>query len=138
MATSQDHESLNVGKGPSKHDPLINDSEVETRPSESPGRITLPQAKQQLDGVARTSPTGKNEVELDRPHQAFPWVDRARRNHPLDTDHQSVEQVAVNGTQYDVGLFVELRELVGSYAVGAIKNFRHTSASLIAKSFGLD
>lgn len=129
MDIIQNHESLIKAGGATEDNPSINVGQVRTRSSGNSDRITLDQTKQQLDGAASISLNNNDKADIDRPPQAFPWVDRSRRNYALDTDHRSVEQVAVNGTLYEVGVFVELREPVGSHGVSFVRTLRYTSIS---------
>lgn len=62
---------------------------------------------------------------LDRRHsQKALRVNKPLRNSALDSDHRSVKQVPGDGTHYEVGQFVELRELEGLHSVSGPKTLR--------------
>lgn len=75
---------------------------------------------QQLDGIDLIDLTGDNELDYGQLQQAL-RVNKSLRNYTLDGDHNSVKQVVVDGTRYEVGHFVELRDLVGMHNVSDAK-----------------
>ncbi|KAG8162014.1 hypothetical protein KVR01_007779 [Diaporthe batatas] len=75
----------------------------------------------QSDGVEIIDLTGIDEVKLEHPKQASPPINKSQRNYKLGADHRAAKQVAVNGGNYRVGDFVELRELVGAYRIQFIE-----------------
>lgn len=56
------------------------------------------------------------ELDLRRPQKSL-RVNKPLRNSALDADHISVKQVPGDGNHYEVGQFVELRELEGLHSV---------------------
>lgn len=115
--TSNQHE-----RGPiraysaSQHDPFINASEVSITLLESLDLISANQTKQQLDGIALIDLTADDKLDHGRLQQAL-RVNKSLRNYDLDADYKSVKGVPIAGKFYEVGQFVELRELVDPYGV---------------------
>lgn len=116
-----DHQGPNRAGSTSNHDPFTNVIEVRITISGSLlQRLTANQRTQQLDDIDLIDLTGADEFDSGQLQQTL-RVNKSLRNYALDGDHNSVTKVVVDGTQYDVGHFVELRELVGTHDVSDVK-----------------
>lgn len=121
MVGIRDHQGPNRAGSTSNYDPFTNVTEVRIKPKgiQFP-RLTTNWKTQQLDYIDLIDLTGDNELDSDQLQQAL-RVNKSLRNYALDGDHNSVKQVVVDGTQYEVGHFVELRELAGMHEVSDVK-----------------
>lgn len=123
MASVQDQKSLNLAGNTSKQDPFINSIEVRITILASLERMTAKQATWQPDGVDLIDLTAQDEPDLAHLQKSL-RVNKSLRNYALDADHYSVKQVPVDGSNYKVGHFVELREPLGIHTVSEPTTFR--------------
>ncbi|KAG6360961.1 hypothetical protein INS49_012029 [Diaporthe citri] len=114
---NQHWQSLNSAGRDSSHHPFVDASEQ----SDCVDLIDLT-ADDELDHDHIQQAVGFADDKLDpgRPQQAL-RVNKSLRNYALDADHRSVKQVTGDGNQYEVGQFVELRELEGLHSAGFIE-----------------
>lgn len=92
----------------------------------------------QLDGFALIKLGANDEIDRDRPNHVHQRVNNFVRNRAMDADHRSVEEVTVDGNQYNVGQFVELSDHLGEHMVSEAKNIRSTALGDEKQTANLD
>lgn len=85
------------------------------------------------DDLQKALGIGNKTWNLDHPQQAL-RINKLLRNYALNADYQSVKKIPGEGNQYEVGQFVELRELVGLHKVSEPRTFRCKTISARERS----